>query len=154
MNGFAYRFPNAHKKAVVMSYDDGSEHDYQFDFDPKTGRWEFAERDLLERDFGEVPVVDANESRLGQVFLNLLVNAVQAMPERPASENRIRVRTYTDAAGWAVVEVERPGIAWYDPKVQLRSGKRHIELGRFLTGDEKHQLAEQLKSAIKKHSAL
>jgi len=26
-NEFEYRFPNAHKKAVVMSYDDGSEHD-------------------------------------------------------------------------------------------------------------------------------
>ena len=34
-------------------HDDGSEHDYQFDFDPKSGRWEFSERDLLERDFGE-----------------------------------------------------------------------------------------------------
>ena len=38
---------------VVVTEDDGSEHDYQFDFDPKTGRWEFAERDLLARDFGE-----------------------------------------------------------------------------------------------------
>ena len=38
---------------VMVTEDDGSEHDYQFDFDPRTGRWEFAERDLLERDFGE-----------------------------------------------------------------------------------------------------
>ena len=38
---------------VMVAEDDGSEHDYQFDFDPQTGRWEFAERDLLERDFGE-----------------------------------------------------------------------------------------------------
>jgi len=38
---------------VIVTEDDGSEHDYQFDFDPRTGRWEFAERDLLERDFGE-----------------------------------------------------------------------------------------------------
>ena len=38
---------------VIVTEDDGSDHDYQFDFDPKTGRWEFAERDLLERDFGE-----------------------------------------------------------------------------------------------------
>ena len=37
---------------VMVTEDDGSEHDYQFDFDPKSGRWEFAERDLLERDFG------------------------------------------------------------------------------------------------------
>ncbi|MEZ6002650.1 MAG: hypothetical protein R3F17_07695 [Planctomycetota bacterium] len=38
---------------VVVTEDDGSEHDYQFDFDPRSGRWEFSERDLLERDFGE-----------------------------------------------------------------------------------------------------
>ena len=38
---------------VMVTEDDGSEHDYQFDFDPRTGRFEFAERDLLERDFGD-----------------------------------------------------------------------------------------------------
>ena len=38
---------------VVITEDDGSDHDYQFDFDPKSGRWEFSERDLLERDFGD-----------------------------------------------------------------------------------------------------
>ena len=38
---------------VMVTEDDGSEHDYQFDFDPKSGRWEFSERDLLERDFGD-----------------------------------------------------------------------------------------------------
>ena len=43
---------------VVVTEDDGSEHDYQFDFDPRTGRWEFSERDLLERDFGEEWVED------------------------------------------------------------------------------------------------
>lgn len=55
---------------------------------------------------------------------------------------------------WAVIEVVRPDVAWYDPKVQLRSGDKRIELGRFLTGEEKRQLAEQLRRAIKKHSAL
>jgi len=38
---------------VMVTEDDGSEHDYQFDFDPKSGRWAFSERDLLERDFGD-----------------------------------------------------------------------------------------------------
>lgn len=51
---------------VMVAEDDGSEHDYQFDFDPKTGRWEFAERDLLERDFGEewVEEMEAEIERL------------------------------------------------------------------------------------------
>lgn len=63
----------------------------------------------LQRDFGPTPAVHVNESRLGQVFLNLLINASQAMPDREVSSNRITVRTGTDAEGWAVVEVEDNG---------------------------------------------
>lgn len=37
---------------VMVTEDDGSEHDYQFDFDPRSGRYEFSEAALLERDFG------------------------------------------------------------------------------------------------------
>lgn len=43
---------------VMVTEDDGSEHDYQFDFDPRSGRYEFSERDLLERDFGTEWVED------------------------------------------------------------------------------------------------
>lgn len=43
---------------VMVAEDDGSEHDYQFDFDPRSGRYEFSERDLLERDFGSEWVED------------------------------------------------------------------------------------------------
>ena len=46
---------------VMVTEDDGSEHDYQFDFDPRSGRYEFAERDLLERDFGEEWVDELEE---------------------------------------------------------------------------------------------
>ncbi len=47
---------------VVVTEDDGSDHDYQFDFDPKSGRYEFSERDLLERDFGEEWVEEMEEA--------------------------------------------------------------------------------------------
>ena len=47
---------------VMVTEDDGSEHDYQFDFDPNTGRWEFAERDILERDFGDDWVDDFEDA--------------------------------------------------------------------------------------------
>jgi hypothetical protein len=43
---------------VMVTEDDGSEHDYQFDFDPRSGRYEFSEWDLLERDFGTEWVED------------------------------------------------------------------------------------------------
>ncbi len=52
---------------VVVTEDDGSDHDYQFDFDPKSGRWEFAERELLERDFGEEWVEELEEEVAGLI---------------------------------------------------------------------------------------
>jgi signal transduction histidine kinase len=40
-----------------------------------------------------IPPVHGNASKLGQVFVNVLVNAAQAMPEGSARENQIRIRT-------------------------------------------------------------
>lgn len=40
-----------------------------------------------------LPFVDGNESRLGQVFLNLIVNAAQAMKEGAVSSNELRIST-------------------------------------------------------------
>jgi signal transduction histidine kinase len=61
------------------------------------------------REPGATPPVQANAQRLEQVFINLLVNAAQAMPERRPQANRIRVVTRTDAEGRAVVEIEDTG---------------------------------------------
>ena len=46
--------------------------------------------------YQQVPSVDASEARLGQVFLNLLVNAAQALPEGRADQNEIRVAITSD----------------------------------------------------------
>ncbi|KAB2886200.1 MAG: response regulator, partial [Kofleriaceae bacterium] len=56
-----------------------------------------------------VPYVFADEGRLAQVFLNLLTNAVQALPEGKADAHHIRVSTSTDAEGRAVVEISDTG---------------------------------------------
>jgi signal transduction histidine kinase len=79
---------------------------------------EIRHRAILERDLRETPPVEASESRLGQVFLNLLINAVQAMPERPVSANRITVRSYTDGEGFAVVEVVDNGTGIEPDRIQ------------------------------------
>jgi PAS domain S-box-containing protein len=48
------------------------------------------------RDYGEAPLVDASANRLEQVFLNLLLNAAQALPDGDPERDEIRVRLYGD----------------------------------------------------------
>ena len=71
---------------------------------------EIRHRARLVKVLGDVPPVDANEARLGQVFLNLLVNAAQAIPEGHADRHEVRVSTRTDPRGNAVVEVTDTGV--------------------------------------------
>ena len=66
------------------------------------------QRATIEKDYGDTPAVLANESRLGQVFLNLVVNAAQAMSEGTAVDNRIKLRTSTEG-DCVVVEISDTG---------------------------------------------
>jgi signal transduction histidine kinase len=52
---------------------------------------EIRHRARLVREYEPVSLVEANEARLGQVFLNLLVNAAQAIPEGAVERNEVRV---------------------------------------------------------------
>ena len=71
---------------------------------------EIRHRARLRKSYDAVPAVCGNDSRLGQVFLNLIVNAAQAIPEGDFHGNEIHVRTYTDENGWAVVEITDTGL--------------------------------------------
>jgi PAS domain S-box-containing protein len=72
-------------------------------------RNEIRHRARLTVQYGAVLPVEANESRLGQVFLNLLVNAAHAIPEGGAPGHEIAVSTGLDG-GRVRVEVRDSGL--------------------------------------------
>jgi CheY-like chemotaxis protein/two-component sensor histidine kinase len=69
---------------------------------------EIRHRARLVRDYGEVPPVWANEGRLGQIFLNLVMNAVQAIAEGDSEGNEIRIST-VDLGDRVAIEVRDTG---------------------------------------------
>jgi signal transduction histidine kinase len=70
---------------------------------------ELAHRARVVQELEEVAPVLGSESRLGQVCLNLLLNAGQAMAEGDASRNELVVRTRARADGWVMLEVSDTG---------------------------------------------
>jgi signal transduction histidine kinase len=80
---------------------------------------EVRHRARVVKDYARVPKVIANESRLGQVFLNLLLNAVQALPEGRNAINEIRVVVRSPDPEHVVVEVHDNGMG-IPPQVRGR----------------------------------
>ncbi len=70
---------------------------------------ELRHRAKLVKVFGHVPEVEANESRLGQVFLNLIINAAHAIAPGNYEANQIKVTTSTDASGRVVIAIADTG---------------------------------------------
>ncbi|OJT24463.1 hypothetical protein BO221_15025 [Archangium sp. Cb G35] len=66
-------------------------------------------RAQLLRDYTPVPAVVGNESRLGQVFLNLLLNATQALPEGAVSSNQVTLTIRPHQEAWVAIEVRDTG---------------------------------------------
>lgn len=66
---------------------------------------EIRHRAHLVRAYGDVPLVEGDESRLTQVFVNLLVNAAHAIPEGAIDGQEVRIVTDTDPRGWCRVRV-------------------------------------------------
>ena len=80
---------------------------------------EIRHRARLRTSYEPAPLVKANESRLGQVFLNLIMNAAQAIPEGHAEDNELRVSLSTTHEGEALLEITDTGVGM-SPEVQRR----------------------------------
>ncbi len=67
-------------------------------------------RAQLVKHYGQTPEVLADDARMARVFINVLVNAAQAIPEGRADQNEIAVVTETDAEGRARISIRDTGI--------------------------------------------
>lgn len=68
---------------------------------------ELRHRGTLELHIDESPTVEINASRLGQVFVNLLINAAQAIENQ--EDGCVRVSAGTDERGWAYIAIADNG---------------------------------------------
>jgi PAS domain S-box-containing protein len=74
-------------------------------------RGQLKHRAQLVKDYGELPPIHASESRLGQLFLNLIINAAQAIPEDGDEKaHEVRITTRRQGEEWVVVEVKDTGV--------------------------------------------
>ena len=118
----------------------------------RMARNEIKYRAEVVRQYGETPMVDANESRMAQVFLNLLINAAQAIPEGNVPNNEIRISTTTDRAGRAVIQVQDSGVGIpldvlprvFDPFFTTKAVGKGTGLGLAIV----HRIVTALKGEI------
>jgi PAS domain S-box-containing protein len=93
-------------------------------------------RARFERQYLEIPPVRVSERRLCQVFLHLLQNAAQSIPEGESETNEIRVRTYA-SAGRVHIDLSDTGQGMsedqlaraFEPFYTTRKGVRATGLG-------------------------
>ena len=109
------------------------------DFAIGMSRNELKHRARLLKDYGPVPPVRANAAKLGQVFLNLLINAAQAIPAGRVELNEVRVTTSTDPQGRARIEVRDTG-AGIAPEVAGRLFEPFFTTKRHGRGDRARPL--------------
>jgi PAS domain S-box-containing protein len=81
-------------------------------------RAELRSRAQVVRDYVEVPPVEGSEGRLGQVFLNLLINAAQAIPPGRPDQNEIRIKLRA-VQGHVIIEIRDTG-AGIPPEMRSR----------------------------------
>ncbi len=66
---------------------------------------EIRHRGRLVKDYGPPAIVDGDETRLIQVFVNLLINAAQALLPNRSEQNEVRIRTSVAPPGNAMIEI-------------------------------------------------
>ena len=113
---------------------------------------EVAARGRVVRRFGEVPPVDASSARLGQVFVNLIINAAHSLDPARRETNEIILTSHTDARGCAVAEILDTGCGMtaevmakvFDPFFTTKANGEGTGLGLSVS----HGIVESLGGTI------
>jgi PAS domain S-box-containing protein len=111
----------------------------------------------VERSYGDAPPARATRGRLGQLFLNLLLNAADAIPDGAPARHAIRVTTRRDWSGRAIVEIADTGVGIapalaervFDPFFTTKGVGAGTGLGLAIC----HQIVKQLGGDISFESA-
>jgi signal transduction histidine kinase len=101
---------------------------------------EAAPRSRIITEFEPTAPVTLPASRLGQVFLNLILNAAQAIRPGNREANEIRIRTRESAAGWVEIEIADSGCgipeeirhAVFEPLFTTKAAGAGTGLGLFI----------------------
>ena len=67
-------------------------------------------------------------------------------------QHRKRKEVFLESA-WTTIRMEQPEVSWYPAKLVLRCRNQQVELGAFLTYEEKLRLARHLSSALSEYTA-
>lgn len=67
----------------------------------------------IQRQYGDLPLVECYPGQLNQVFMNILANAIDALDESPPTAPRIRIQTAVVDQNWIEIRIadNGPGIA-------------------------------------------
>lgn len=111
----------------------------------KMAHHEIKHRARLVTDFGDISPVRGDNASLGQVFLNLIINAAQAIPPGDRDHNEIRIRA-RQSAGRVCVEVSDTGSGIpdevkariFDPFFTTKSERDGMGLGLYISQNIVH----------------
>jgi PAS domain S-box-containing protein len=106
----------------------------------------------------KLPPIDAPETRVVQIFTNLLMNAAHAIESGRASENEVRIRASMKSVGWVEVEISDTGSGIepqklrriFDPFFTTKAPGGGIGLGLSIC----HGIARSLGGDIEVESAV
>jgi PAS domain S-box-containing protein len=91
---------------------------------------EIERRARIVKKYGEVPRVRGDASGLVRVLFNLITNAVEAIPVNDEEHNEVRLTTWTDSDGSAVIEVRDTG-SGISPEIVDRIFEPFFTTGKF-----------------------